>query len=59
MTENIDIKAISREVNRTLQKMERAQEERTRRAYKPAKTRPSAPRRTTCRGYSQPRARIC
>lgn len=39
MTADIDIKAISR----ILQKMERAQEERTRRAYKPAKISPEPP----------------
>lgn len=46
-----------REINKQLRRAEREAEQRRRREYKPARpARPTAPK--SCRGYTQPRARI-
>ena len=59
MTEQRTIKSIYAEVNRAIMALERKEAERTRRNYKPARTRPSAPAIRTRGGYSQPRPRYC
>lgn len=59
MTKDINIKSVYTEVNRILQQLERAEAERIRRNYKPARTHRSEAQQRTRRGYSQPRPRYC